>query len=54
VIRDGAAAATRYGLTAYDAVYFDLAWRDGLTLATLDTAMRRAAEQSQIALFRQE
>jgi predicted nucleic acid-binding protein len=54
VIRDGAAAATRYGLTAYDAVYVDLAWRDGLTLATLDTAMRRAAEQSQIALFRQE
>jgi predicted nucleic acid-binding protein len=54
VIRDGAAAAARYGLTAYDAAYVDLAWRDGLTLATLDMAMRRAAEQSQIAIFRQE
>jgi predicted nucleic acid-binding protein len=54
VIRDGTAAAMRYGLTAYDAAYVDLAWRDGLTLATLDTAMRRAAEQSQIAIFRQE
>ncbi len=54
MIRDGTAAAKRYGLTAYDAAYVDLAWRDRLTLATLDTAMRRAAEQSQIAIFRQE
>jgi predicted nucleic acid-binding protein len=51
VIRDGTAAATRYGLTAYDAAYVDLAWRGRLTLATLDTAMRKAAEQSQIAIF---
>ena len=52
VIRDGtAAAAMRYGLTAYDAAYLDLASRERLTLATLDTAMRKAAEQSGIALF---
>ena len=54
VIRDGTAAAIRYGLTAYDAAYVDLAWREGLTLATLDTAMRKAAEQSQIKIFRRE
>jgi predicted nucleic acid-binding protein len=54
VIRDGTAAAIRYGLTAYDAAYVDLASREGLTLATLDTAMRKAAEQAQIKIFRRE
>jgi predicted nucleic acid-binding protein len=52
VIRDGTAAAIRYGLTAYDAAYVDLASRERLTLATLDTAMGKAAEQSQITIFR--
>jgi predicted nucleic acid-binding protein len=42
----------RYGLTAYDAAYVDLASRERLTLAALDTAMRKAAEQSGIAIFR--
>jgi predicted nucleic acid-binding protein len=41
-----------YGLTAYDAAYVDLASRERLTLATLDAAMRKAAEQSGIAIFR--
>ena len=54
VIRDGTAAALRYGLTAYDAAYVDLAARERLTLATLDTAMRKAAEQSGVTIFRQE
>jgi predicted nucleic acid-binding protein len=52
VIRDGTAAAIRYGLTAYDAAYVDLASREGLTLATLDTAIGKAAEQSRITIFR--
>jgi len=34
VVRDGTAAAMRYGLTAYDAAYVDLASRERLTLAT--------------------
>jgi predicted nucleic acid-binding protein len=46
-----AAAAMRYGLTAYDAAYVELAAREGLTLATLDTSMRQAAQQSNIAVF---
>ncbi len=53
-IRDGTAAAIRFGLTAYDAAYVDLASREQLTLATLDTAMCKAAEQSGTAIFRQE
>ena len=52
VIRDGTAAAIRYNLTAYDAAYVDLAARERLTLAALDTAMRNAAEQSGITIFR--
>src|SRR5580693_3830556 len=36
----GTAAAMHYGLTAYDAAYVDLASREKLTLATLDTAMQ--------------
>ncbi len=53
VVRDGTAAAMRYGLTAYDAAYLDLASREKLTLATLDAAMRKAAEQSGVTIFRQ-
>ncbi|MGH9432560.1 MAG: type II toxin-antitoxin system VapC family toxin [Terriglobia bacterium] len=53
VIRDGTAAAMRYGLTAYDAAYVDLASRERLTLATLDATMRKAAEQSGITIFQQ-
>jgi predicted nucleic acid-binding protein len=53
VIRDGTAAAVRYGLTAYDAAYVDLASRENLPLATLDSAMRKAATQSGIAVFQQ-
>jgi predicted nucleic acid-binding protein len=53
IIRDGTAAAMRYGLTAYDAAYVDLASREKLVLATLDAPMRKAAEQSGIAIFRE-
>jgi predicted nucleic acid-binding protein len=53
VVRDGTAAAMRYGLTAYDAAYLDLASREKLTLATLDVAMLKAAEQSGVTIFRQ-
>jgi predicted nucleic acid-binding protein len=52
VIRDGTAAAMRHGLTAYDAAYVDLASRERLVLATLDGAMRKAAEQSGVTIFR--
>lgn len=51
VVRDATAAAMRYGLTAYDAAYVDLAAREGLRLATLDAPMRQAAEQLGVAVF---
>jgi len=51
-IRNGTAAAMRYGLTVYDAAYVALAARENLTLATLDTAMSKAAEQAGIAVFK--
>jgi predicted nucleic acid-binding protein len=51
-IWDGAInAATRYGLTVYDAAYLDLAMREGLSLATQDKALRAAAEKSGITLL---
>jgi predicted nucleic acid-binding protein len=50
VIRNGI-AAVRYGLTAYDAAYVDLAFREALPLATLDERMRRAAKRSGFAVF---
>lgn len=52
LIRDGLKSAIGFGLTAYDAAYVELALRDRLALATLDGAMRKAAEQHGISLFR--
>lgn len=46
---DGAAIlalARRYGLTAYDATYLELAQREGIALATLDADLLRAAHNA--------
>jgi predicted nucleic acid-binding protein len=51
VIREGAAAARQYSLAAYDAAYVELASREGLLLATLDSRMRDAAGKAGIRLF---
>jgi len=45
-------AAQTFGLTAYDATYLETARRDRLPLATLDHALRRAATQAGVSLFR--
>ena len=50
-IRNGAAAARLYGLTAYDAAYVALAAREGLELATLDVRMREAALKNGVKVF---
>ncbi len=44
------ALARDTGLSAYDASYLDLAMREGLPLATLDKAMRKAAKQLHVPL----
>lgn len=42
--------ADRYGLTAYDAAYLDVARRRGLALATLDERLRNACRLDGVAL----
>lgn len=43
--------ARRHRLTVYDAAYLELAQREGLPLATLDTALRAAAAVSGVTLL---
>ena len=43
--------ATEYRLTAYDAAYVLLAHNSGVTLATIDGEMRKAAQQLSIPLL---
>ena len=43
--------ARRHKLTAYDAAYLELAIREGLMLATLDSKLKAAAEQVGVPLF---
>jgi predicted nucleic acid-binding protein len=43
--------AREYGLSAYDASYLDTAVRTGSSLATLDQALRRAADRAGVQLF---
>jgi predicted nucleic acid-binding protein len=43
--------AQRFGLTAYDAAYLELAHRTGLPLATLDDDLRAAAAKLGVALL---
>ena len=45
------ALAGNYGLTAYDAVYLELALRRELPLATADSALREAAARAGVPLF---
>lgn len=42
--------ARRHRLSSYDAAYLELALRQGLALATLDTDLQRAAVQSGVGL----
>jgi predicted nucleic acid-binding protein len=50
-IRDAFATARTHQLSAYDAVYLDLARRDGVALATLDQPLRAAAKKAGVAIF---
>jgi len=43
--------AREYGLSAYDAVYLELAVRKGAPVATLDTGLRKAAREAGILVF---
>ncbi|WP_217995111.1 type II toxin-antitoxin system VapC family toxin [Methylogaea oryzae] len=43
--------ARRYNLSAYDASYLELALREGLPLATLDSGLRDAVQRAGVGLF---
>ena len=49
--RQAYTTARIFGLTAYDAVYLEIARREHLALATLDRALGRAAKQASVALL---
>jgi predicted nucleic acid-binding protein len=51
-MRQALTTARTYRLSAYDAVYLDLALRTGLPLATLDLALRKAAGKAGLELLR--
>lgn len=48
---DVLAFARRHRLTVYDAAYLELAYRTGLELATLDTALATAAQAENVPLI---
>ncbi len=50
--REALTNARFFRLTAYDAVYLELARRERLALATLDKSLRAAAAKVGVALFR--
>ena len=50
--RDAYANARAFQLTAYDAVYLELARQEGLPLATLDKGLRAAAAKAGVALLK--
>ena len=43
--------ARRYQLSAYDAAYLEVALRTGLSLATLDAALAKAATTAGVSIF---
>jgi predicted nucleic acid-binding protein len=45
------ALARRHGLTVYDAAYLELAEREGIALATLDTTLARAASAERVEIL---
>ena len=46
--------ARRYGISAHDAAYLELAMREQLALATLNGALADAATAAGVVLFRRE
>jgi predicted nucleic acid-binding protein len=51
-LRDALEAARSFGLTPYDALYLELARKEGIPLATLDRNLQKAATRAGAALFR--
>ena len=50
-VREALAAALGHDLSAYDAVYLEMARRERLPLATLDQQLRHSARRAGVSLF---
>lgn len=50
-MREAFTTARNFGLSAYDAVYLDLARTEGIPLASLDKDLRAAAAKAGVELF---
>jgi predicted nucleic acid-binding protein len=50
-VRQVLSVANKFGLSAYDAAYLDLARREASPLATLDQSLRAAAKTAGVELF---
>ena len=51
MLKEIVALAREHDLSTYDASYLDLAMRNGLPIATLDTALIKAAQKSSVVVF---
>lgn len=51
MLNDVVTLAREQGLSTYDAAYLETAMRNGLPLATLDTALQHAAERCGVSLI---
>jgi predicted nucleic acid-binding protein len=51
MLKEVLALARKSGLSSYDASYLDLAMRTGLPIATLDKALKKAANKIQLPIF---
>jgi predicted nucleic acid-binding protein len=50
-MKDLLALARTNDLSSYDAYYLDLSMRKGISIATLDTQLKRAAKKTDVPIF---
>ena len=51
VMKDLLALARTNSLSSYDACYLDLSMRKGISIATLDTQLKKAAKKTDVPIF---
>ena len=51
VMKDLLALARTNSLSSYDACYLDLSMRKGISIATLDTQLKKAAQKTSVPIF---
>lgn len=51
IMKDLLALARTNNLSSYDAYYLDLSMRKGISIATLDTQLKKAAKKTDVSIF---